>query len=228
LTDNILLTSFSGLYPLLDADGVAGNKTIAGNGTNPNVGEILIGGLIERIEQLVNTNVLNQGQGNALTTKLNGALQKLNQGKTNAAVNKLNAFSNQVNGFINAGILTEEEGQPLITAVNDIIDLINNGLFKQGNDGTSPEIPTVFTLEQNYPNPFNPTTTIIYGLPEDSPVVIKIYDVLGAEIMKFTEEHKAAGYHKVIFNASNLPSGIYFYRIQAGDYIETKKMILMK
>jgi len=190
--------------------------------------EILIEGQIERIEQLVNTGVLNHGQGNALITKLNGALQKLAQGKTNAAVNKLKSFRNQVNGFINGGVLTPVQGQPLITAVNDIIDLINNGLPKKGNDDTSPEIPTQYTLGQNYPNPFNPTTTIIYGLPEDSPVVIKIYDVLGAEIIKFTEEYKSAGYYKVNFDASSLPSGIYFYRIQAGDFIEIKKMVLLK
>ena len=90
------------------------------------------------------------------------------------------------------------------------------------------KIPDSFILYQNYPNPFNPITTIVYGIPEDASVVLKIYNVLGSEVMNFAEGHKTTGYHKVSFDASDLPSGIYFYRLQAGSFIETKKMILMK
>jgi hypothetical protein len=238
LIDNLVLTRFGGLYLLFESGGVGGTISISGNGLNPTTEEILQGGpctaedriltLIDKIVQLVNTGILNQGQGNALIVKLNHALIKLDNGEINNAINILNGFVNQVSDFISEWILTLEQGQSLIATANDIVDLINNGLFKQGNDGTSSEIPAEFTLEQNYPNPFNPTTTIIYGLPEDSPVVLKIYDVLGAEIIKFTEEHKVAGYHRINFDASNLPSGIYFYKIQAGSFVETKKMVLMK
>jgi 5-hydroxyisourate hydrolase-like protein (transthyretin family) len=81
---------------------------------------------------------------------------------------------------------------------------------------------------QNFPNPFNPVTTITYEIPERSIVTIKIYGVLGNEITTLVNEEKSAGRYEILFNAENLPSGIYFYRLQAGDYIETKKMVLMK
>ena len=85
-----------------------------------------------------------------------------------------------------------------------------------------------FQLEQNYPNPFNPTTTIKYQIPEVSFVTIKVYDVLGNEIATLVNEQKPADSYEVEFDASGLPSGIYFYRLQAGSFVEAKKMVLMK
>jgi hypothetical protein len=79
-----------------------------------------------------------------------------------------------------------------------------------------------------YPNPFNPITKIKFSLPEDSYVEIKVYDVLGREIETLLSEHRKAGYHEITFDASNLPSGVYFYRIKAGKFADVKKMILMK
>jgi hypothetical protein len=92
----------------------------------------------------------------------------------------------------------------------------------------NPQIPVSFSLEQNYPNPFNPTTTISYQIPELSFVTIKIFDVLGSEIATLINEEKPIGSYEVEFNASELTSGIYFYRLKAGDFIVTKKMVLMK
>ena len=88
--------------------------------------------------------------------------------------------------------------------------------------------PSVFALDQNYPNPFNPTTTINYYVPEVSFISLKVYDVLGNEIATLVNENKPAGNYKAEFNAAGIPSGIYFYRIQAGSFIDTKKMILLK
>ncbi|MCH7769634.1 MAG: T9SS type A sorting domain-containing protein [Bacteroidetes bacterium] len=85
-----------------------------------------------------------------------------------------------------------------------------------------------FNLEQNYPNPFNPTTTIEYSIPEASFVELKIYDILGGEVASLVKENKPSGKHSVKFNASNLPSGIYFYRIVSGNFTATKKLILLK
>jgi hypothetical protein len=85
-----------------------------------------------------------------------------------------------------------------------------------------------FQLFQNYPNPFNPVTTISYQMPELSFATLKVYDVLGREVVILVNEEKPVGSYEVEFNATGLPSGIYFYRLQAGDYIETKKMVLMK
>lgn len=85
-----------------------------------------------------------------------------------------------------------------------------------------------FTLEQNYPNPFNPTTVISYQLPVSSQVTLKVYNTLGKEITVLVSEELPAGIHKVKFDASALPSGIYFYQLKADSHVETKKMILMK
>ena len=89
-------------------------------------------------------------------------------------------------------------------------------------------IPTEFLLEQNYPNPFNPTTNISYALPCSGLVQIKVFNLLGKEIATLINEEKKAGTYKINWNAANLPSGVYLYRIQAGSFIQTKKMILLK
>lgn len=88
--------------------------------------------------------------------------------------------------------------------------------------------PSTIRLEQNYPNPFNPTTKISYSIPQSSNVTLKVNNVLGSEVATLVNEEKAAGRYKVEFDATALPSGIYFYQLQAGDYTNTKKMILMK
>ena len=89
-------------------------------------------------------------------------------------------------------------------------------------------MPSAFKLEQNFPNPFNPTTTIGFGIPEKGNVRLSVINILGEEIKVLLNEEKEAGYHSVDFNASDLPSSVYFYRIQAGNFIDTKKMILLK
>ena len=85
-----------------------------------------------------------------------------------------------------------------------------------------------FELKQNYPNPFNPTTTIAFEIPKSSFVNLKVYDVLGRKVATLVNEEKPAGGYDVNFNEANLSSGIYFYKIQAGSFVQTKKMILLK
>ena len=85
-----------------------------------------------------------------------------------------------------------------------------------------------YELNQNYPNPFNPQTTIQYTLPEPGDVSVKVFNVLGNEISTLVNENQSAGKHKTEWNAQSMPSGIYFYKIQAKNFIETKKMVLMK
>lgn len=89
-------------------------------------------------------------------------------------------------------------------------------------------IPNLASLYQNYPNPFNPTTTVKYQIPELSFVTLKVYDVLGREIETLVNEEKFVGNYEINFNANNLPSGVYLYTIQAGEFAETKKMIILK
>ncbi|MCI0715771.1 MAG: T9SS type A sorting domain-containing protein [Chlorobi bacterium] len=90
------------------------------------------------------------------------------------------------------------------------------------------EIPNYYSLSQNYPNPFNPSTTIRFSVPKNTNVTLKVYDVLGKEVAVLVNELKQAGFHTVDFDASHLASGIYFYKIEAGDFNSVKKMILVK
>ncbi len=92
----------------------------------------------------------------------------------------------------------------------------------------SGSIPKTFLLSQNYPNPFNPSTVISYRLPFSSHVTLKIYDVLGRQIKTLVDEKQISGNHSVTFNAATLPSGVYFYRLQAGTFSQTKKLVLLK
>lgn len=89
-------------------------------------------------------------------------------------------------------------------------------------------IPDEFILEQNYPNPFNPSTVIRYGLPEESHVILSIYNALGQLVTLLIDEKQNAGIHEVTLDVNFLTSGVYFYRLQAGDYIDAKKFLLMK
>lgn len=93
---------------------------------------------------------------------------------------------------------------------------------------TNNELPAAFSMDQNYPNPFNPATTIRYGLPEQSNVRIEVFNMLGQIVQTVVDEHKRAGYHTVRIDASGLSSGLYIYRIRAGEFQETRKMTLIK
>lgn len=92
----------------------------------------------------------------------------------------------------------------------------------------SNEVPPNFNLHQNYPNPFNPVTRINYEIPEAGFVVLKVFDVLGKEVITLVNSQQEAGNYLIEFNASNLPAGIYFYRINCNGFTDTKKMILVK
>jgi hypothetical protein len=97
------------------------------------------------------------------------------------------------------------------------------------------ERPKEFVLKQNYPNPFNPSATFRYSIPNESKVIIKVYDILGKEIETLVNEEKPAGTYELTWYAEQLPSGVYFYQLkatpsgrQAGNFVQTKKMILLK
>jgi len=94
--------------------------------------------------------------------------------------------------------------------------------------GSTNLLPNEYNLMQNYPNPFNPTTTINYSLQMSSVTTLKVYDVLGREVKTLVNERQTAGLHSVTFNAENFPSGVYFYKLSAGKFVETRKLVLIK
>ena len=83
-------------------------------------------------------------------------------------------------------------------------------------------------MRQNYPNPFNPSTLIKYSVPESGLVKVSVYNLVGEEVSVLVNEIADAGYYEVTFNATNLPSGTYFYKLQTGNTVQLKKMLLMK
>jgi hypothetical protein len=91
-----------------------------------------------------------------------------------------------------------------------------------------PGIPESYALEQNFPNPFNPSTTIRYGLPNRSHVTLLVFNTLGQQVVQLTNGDMDAGYHEVRFDGSSLSSGVYFYIIQTGGFVETKRLMLLR
>ncbi len=143
--------------------------------------------------------------------------------------------------------ITTEQGDTLVTVFNDAVnqsfeievnsyplsvELDPNNLILKDILGTTDvedeTLPAEFTLSQNYPNPFNPTTKINYALPKDEFVTLKVFNILGEEVANLVEGKVTAGSHSVEFDASNLSSGTYIYRLTAGKFVSTKKMILLK
>jgi hypothetical protein len=102
-----------------------------------------------------------------------------------------------------------------------------------GIDDDKDEIPAEYALKQNYPNPFNPTTIIRYDLPEESFVTLRVYNVLGQEVATLVNEKQTAGKYNIEFSTNNrngvrMASGVYFYRLQTEQYVNTKKLILLR
>lgn len=105
--------------------------------------------------------------------------------------------------------------------------LINSG--EAVSNEADDQAPQQFALEQNYPNPFNPTTVINYHLPENSVVSLRVFDMLGPEVASLLDrERRSAGSHAVTFHAENLSSGVYIYRLEAGNTVLTRKLTLIK
>lgn len=106
-----------------------------------------------------------------------------------------------------------------------VLFLLSPANFPKNNDN---KIPDNYELTQNYPNPFNPSTKISYSIPKESFVEIKVYNMLGNEVALLVNEEQKAGTYSITFNASNLPSGVYFYRLQADNFTITKKLTVLK
>jgi Secretion system C-terminal sorting domain len=129
--------------------------------------------------------------------------------------------------------LNPAAGYFVFTSSGTIFVVTQNGLFRSVQPTTSvrelsAEAPMRFSLEQNFPNPFNPTTNISFSLSSRSFVSLKVYDLKGREVATVVSEEMSEGNYAKQWNARNLPSGIYFYRLQAGSFKETKKLLLLK
>jgi hypothetical protein len=109
----------------------------------------------------------------------------------------------------------------MTNTITNLLDTVTVGVRDE-------RVPKSFTLYQSYPNPFNPSTTIDYDITAEIFVSLKIYNVLGQEVGTLVHQQQRAGSYSVTFDASHLPSGVYFYRLEAGSYTNMKKMVLIR
>jgi hypothetical protein len=128
---------------------------------------------------------------------------------------------------------TVEQGQAYVYRIKAYKDSAESGYSNEASIVVTgilegEEVPTEYSMSQNYPNPFNPSTKIRFALPKTTLTQIAIHDLLGREVMTLVNEKLPAGFHEIEIDSGHLPSGVYFYRIQSGDFIQSKKMILMK
>ena len=194
------------------------------------------------------------GDGGIILTTTNGGTSWIQESSPDASLNSM-SFPDAENGWVvgNSGKIyrtqnggknweSQESGvQSNLNGIDFVDDLHgvavgdSGVVLTTGTGGVTSTIKTInlsppqtFELGQNYPNPFNPTTIISYELPANDMVRLEIYDILGRKIETLLSERQNAGNHSVPFNASNLSSGVYFYRLSAGSFVQTKKLMLIK
>jgi hypothetical protein len=125
------------------------------------------------------------------------------------------------------GVYVSDSYAYVASGVSDLY-IIRNDLITNINSKVGEQAPETFVLNQNYPNPFNPSTIIEFNLPKSIEVTLKIFNILGQEVETLVSDRLSSGSYKYIWDASNYASGVYLYRLQAGDYVKTLKMVLMK
>lgn len=198
---NILVGSLDGMF-LSTNEGVSWTTINSGLGYR-NINSVAASG----------TNVFagSYGGGVYLSTNNGTNWTQINIGLTNLFIKKLFINGAYIYAATENGIIWRRELSQVITRLKDESEILN-----------------YFVLEQNYPNPFNPNTKISWQSPESAWQTLKVYDILGNEVETLVNEFKNAGSHEINFDASNLPSGIYLYHLQIGEFTKSKKMILIK
>jgi len=179
---------------------------------------------------IINSQVFYSTNNFSSSTALGGTLAYLNMTMSTFALSNLNifvasgqTFSLRIYPYSPSGSVTAT----VSLAIHNNVVICGTTSRVVGIDGQN-NIPTAYALQQNYPNPFNPVSIIRYDIPKSSLVRISVYDILGEEIRSLVSEEKNPGTYEVTFDAKNLSSGIYFYTIRAGEFSQSRKMILMK
>lgn len=177
------------------------------------------------------TNGITTSEISQLATVGNGII--FTSGAGNNAIFRSTNFGNTWSQFSNGLPNNSAVGPICITKSGYIFTSVNNIIYKifdplTGLNYNPYTIPFELILYQNYPNPFNPTTTISFSVPNSQFVMLKVYDILGREISTLVNEEKQPGNYEVKFDGNNLASGIYYYQIRAGQFVDTKKLVLLK
>lgn len=133
--------------------------------------------------------------------------------------------------FVQVPLISSSSCKLKVVSIDDtIIFGLSSGTFGilSTTDVGEGGIPVVFSLSHNYPNPWNPSTTIRYALPQTSFVALTVFNMLGQQVVQLVNEQQEAGYHNAVFRGQGLASGVYFYRLHAGEFVQTKRMLLLK
>ena len=170
---------------------------------------------------------------NAAAFSITAALYTWTAGNTNVTWSRKSIYLGSVAGINNGDSIyvgfREHVADNFVDGGIVNLDLVQGiGSLVVGLGNNNGLVADKFGIAQNYPNPFNPSTTINYNMAKTGNVKISVYDVLGNEVATLVNDNKIAGTHQVVFNASNLSSGIYFYKMQTGDFTQVKRMTLMK
>lgn len=189
-----------------------------------------IGNMVDGVIDLIADEDIPSNQGNILINRLEQAQNRLQQGNRFVATLNIVLFKARIMVLRFSNVISNDVFRSLNYSADGVIDLIAD------EDNPNPVainvedylVPKAYDLAQNYPNPFNPSTTIEFSIPSDATVSLKIYDVLGKEVAVLANDYRSAGTYIVNWNASNLSSGVYFYKLNAGNFTQTKKMFLAK
>ncbi|MGB2697452.1 MAG: FlgD immunoglobulin-like domain containing protein, partial [Candidatus Zixiibacteriota bacterium] len=189
--------------------------------------------IIEAIDQCFeNGSIDNPGITKSLKSKLNAVYSLLQKGEYNQALATLKAFKKHVNAQSGKHISSETAAK-LIYLADKLGENIWNSPIMARTTGANQQIPEDFQLFQNYPNPFNPQTEMAYSIPEDSYVELTIYNIMGQKVKVLVDGYQSSGARKVTWDGRDekgerVASGIYLYRLQAGEVIQTRKMSFLK
>jgi len=176
---------------------------------------------------------LPKGLENGLISTLENAKKSLEKGNTTAAIGQLGAFVNEVEALTRKGTIPQEAGEHMIAVAEAIITGLGRSVPKPVAPLETAAVPDKYVLEQNYPNPFNPETAIRFQVPEAIHVTIRIFNLLGQEIRRLTDQEFATGMHTLRWDGKDeygrqAASGLYFYSIRAGDFTQVRKMSLVR
>ncbi|MFA6541037.1 MAG: zinc-dependent metalloprotease [Bacteroidota bacterium] len=196
--------------------------------TSPNVGgKIIVKGMQWKKTLKFSVEVIDTSNGKIITSLLNRSFSTVPDSMIEIMLNgEISSFKNAV---LALRIDESEFADSLHSIQNVEVSVVKNDKdgFKK-NAFVETVAPEMYVLHQNYPNPFNPATTITYSLPEAGNVELVVYDYLGREVTRLASEYKEAGKYNVTFDATELSSGIYFYKINSGEYTATKRMVVLK
>jgi hypothetical protein len=184
-----------------------------------------IGHLSDVVTGLVTGGQLNWNQGNILINRLESTSHQLELEHPRLAKLHLYLFNLRVYILRLSHLLSESNAQKLLYNANKIINLINDD---SGMTSEDIEVANKFELKQNYPNPFNPSTAIEYTIEGKNYVTLKVYDMLGKEVVTLVSAEQEPGSYIVTWDARNYGSGTYFYRLTSGNFVETRRMVLNK